>query len=109
MHAVDPPVSTGLLLVCDKCGKRLKSSRDENLSRKLVARLKKASKQAFGKGEIRAALTSCLNICPEQSISVAIVPTGVSGGVAKYFTVEATDIDNTAEKIVQEARHTFAR
>jgi hypothetical protein len=101
MHAVDPPVTTGLILVCEKCGKR---SGDDNPSRELVSRLKKNSRELFDKGEIRAALTSCLDICPENRISVAIVPTGATGGATQFFTVKASDIDSTSQKVLKEAR-----
>lgn len=107
MHPVAPPVSTGLILVCDKCGKRLEADLDENPSRELVSRLKKGSKALFGKGEIRAALTSCLDICPEDRISVAIVPTGAGSNPTKYFTVKPSDIDETSDRILKEARKTF--
>ena len=107
MEVVDPPVSTGLILICDKCGKRMKAGFDENPSRELVARLKKASKEVFGKGEVRAALTSCLDICPDNRISVAIVPTGNRSEAARYFTVKASDLKDAGDKIVKEARKTF--
>ncbi len=107
MHAVDPPVSTGLILVCDKCGKRMKADFDANPSRELVSRLKKASRDMFDKGEIRAALTSCLDLCPEDRISVAIVPTGADSGATRFFTVKASDIESTSQKILKEARKTF--
>jgi predicted metal-binding protein len=107
MHAVDPPVSTGLILVCDKCGKRMKADFDDNPSRELVSRLKKASRNIFDKGEIRAAVTSCLDICPEDRISVAIVPTGAASGATRFFTVKASDLDDTSEQIMKEARKTF--
>jgi predicted metal-binding protein len=101
---VDPPFSTGLILICDKCGKRMKADFDENPSRELVARLKKASKQVFGKGQVRAALTSCLDICPQERVSVAIVPTAGQSGGARYLTVKASDLKGTAQAIVDEAR-----
>ena len=104
MHVVDPPFSTGLILICDKCGKRLEADYDENPSRELVARLKKASKDAFGKREVRAALTSCLDICPDNRITVAIVPTGDQSAGARYFTVKASDTKDTAQTIIEEAR-----
>ena len=107
MDVVDPPVSTGLILICDKCGKRMKADFDENPSRELVARLKKASKDVFAKGQVRAALTSCLDICPDNQISVAIVPTAGHTDGARYFTVEASDLKDTGDKIVREARKTF--
>lgn len=107
MDVVDPPVSTGLILICDKCGKRMKADFDENPSRELVARLKKASRDVFAKGQVRAALTSCLDICPDERITVAIVPTGTESQAARYFTVKASDLKDTGERIVKEARKTF--
>src|SRR3954453_849712 len=107
MDVVEPPVSTGLILICDKCGKRMKADLDENPSRELVARLEKDSKEVFGKGEVRAALTSCFDICPEERISVAIVPTGGRANGARCFTVKASDIKGTSETILKEARRTL--
>lgn len=104
MHVVDPPFSTGLILICDKCGKRMKADFDENPSRELVARLKKESKQVLGKGRVRVALTSCLDICPQDRISVALVPTAEHSAAARYFTVKPSDIEGSAETIVEEAR-----
>jgi len=43
MDVVEAPVSTGLILIRDKCGKRIKAGFDENTSRELVARLEKES------------------------------------------------------------------
>jgi predicted metal-binding protein len=108
MQVVDPPFTTGLILICDKCGKRMKADSDENPSRELVARLKKASRQVFAKTQVRAALTSCLDICPENRISVAIVPTDGHSRPARYFTVKASDLKDTSEKIVKEARKTLS-
>jgi len=101
---VDPPFSTGLILICDKCGKRMKADFDANPSRELVARLKKESKHVFGKRQVRPALTSCLDICPEGRISVAIVPTGRHSNGARYLTVKASDLKDTAQSIVEGAR-----
>jgi predicted metal-binding protein len=104
MHVVDPPFSTGLILICDKCGKRMKADCNENPSRELVARLKKESKQALGKDRVRVALTSCLDICPDDRISVAIVPTAGHSDGAHYLTVKTADLKATAAAIVESAR-----
>jgi predicted metal-binding protein len=104
MHFVDAPVSTSLILVCDKCGKRMQSDLDENPSRQLVSRLKKMSRELFQKGEIRAALTSCLNICPQDRLSIAIVPTENSGSAPRFLTVKTDDIEGTSRKILREVR-----
>ncbi len=107
MRTIDSPVSTGLILVCEKCGKRLDKDADKNPSRKLASRLKKMSREVFDKHAVRVAMTSCLDICPDNRISVAIVPTGNHSEGARYFTVKASDLKDTGERIVKEARKTF--
>jgi predicted metal-binding protein len=104
MHSVDSPVSTGLVLVCEKCGKRMKT--DDNPSRELLSRLKKNSRELFDKGEVRAALTSCLDICPEDRISVALVMVDDPTTAPRFFTVKADNIDDTSRKILKELRKT---
>jgi predicted metal-binding protein len=105
MHVVDSPVTTGLILVCEKCGKRLEKDHDENPSRKLVSRLKKSSRDLFGKGEVRAVLTSCLDICPENRISVVVIPTAIGAATVaatRFLAVKASDLDETSKKILKE-------
>jgi predicted metal-binding protein len=108
MHEIESPVSRGLVLVCDKCGKRLKSDHDDNPSRLLVSKLKKTSRDLFEKGEFRAALTSCLNICPKDRISVAIVETNGSGSKPRFFTVKADDLGDISDKILKEVHRSVA-
>jgi predicted metal-binding protein len=103
VHSIKPPVSTALVLVCDKCGKRMKADVDENRSRRLVARLKKMSRELFEKGEVRAALTSCLDICPRDRLSVAIVSID-NPSAPRFFEVKADDIETTSHKILKEIR-----
>jgi predicted metal-binding protein len=101
MQSLKPPVSTALVLVCDKCGKRMKADSDENRSRRLVSRLKKMSRELFGKGEVRAALTSCLDICPPDRLSVAIA---TLDGPPRFFAVKADDLEATSRKVLREIR-----
>jgi predicted metal-binding protein len=102
MKSVDSPVSTALILVCDRCGKRMKADLDKNPSRQLVSRLKHRSRDEFEKGEIRAALTSCLDICPRDRLTVAVVATHGSASQPLFFTVKADDIDDTSRQILKE-------
>ncbi len=104
MHSVDSPVSTALILVCDRCGKRMKSDLDKNPSRQLVSRLKKTSRELFEKGEVRAALTSCLDVCPRDRLTIAIVATHGPVSQPRFFTVRADDIDDTSQKILKDVR-----
>jgi predicted metal-binding protein len=101
MNRIEPPVSNALVLVCEKCGKRLDSESDKNPSRRLVSRLKKMGKKAFGRGEVRAVATSCMDICPEGEISVALVTFRREGNDTRFFTVSGDDAEGTAARILE--------
>jgi hypothetical protein len=112
MEAINPPVSKALVLVCEKCGKRLKSD-DDNPSRALASRLKKLSKKRFGKGEVRALVTSCMDVCPDDQVSIAVTtfqgsPAGKGAAAGnglpatRFFTVDVDDVDETSERILNE-------
>jgi len=53
MDVVEPPVSTGLILICDKCAQRMKADFDGNPSRELVARLEKALRTLLPLHEVK--------------------------------------------------------
>jgi predicted metal-binding protein len=102
MQPVDAPVSNALVLVCEKCGKRLDSDFDENPSRRLVSRLKKLAKKRFGRGEVRAVLTSCMDICPDDRVSVALVTFRGAASKTQFFTVKPDDPEATSQRILRE-------
>ena len=104
MQSIEPPVSKALVLVCEKCGKRLDSEADENPSRKLVSRLKKTAKKLFDRGEIRAVATSCMDICPEDRVSVAITTLQGPSAGTRFYTVELDDVEETARRILKEVK-----
>ena len=81
---VDAPVKTALLLICEKCGKRALNAKssppisqappsDENPSQLLQQALKQQLLSLGQKNEIRSLLTSCMDLCPENKVSVCIV------------------------------------
>ncbi len=102
MHTIDPPVSNALILVCEKCGKRLDSDADKNPSRQLVSRLKKAAKKRFGRGEVRAVATSCMDICPDGKVSVALITFRGAGSDTRFFAVNVDDPEETSQRILRE-------
>jgi predicted metal-binding protein len=102
MHSIDPPVSNALILVCEKCGKRLDSDSDENPSRQLVSRLKKLAKKRLGKGEVRALATSCMDVCPDDRVCVAVVTFRGAASNTRFFTVSVADTEETSERILRE-------
>ena len=102
LHPIDPPVSNALVLVCEKCGKRLDSDADKNPSRQLVSRLKKLAKKRFEKGAVRAVATSCMDICPDDQVSVAIITLRGRDKDTRFFTVDVDDVEETSHRILQE-------
>ena len=90
--------------MCEKCGRRLDSDSEKNPSRRLVSRLKKMAKKSFGRGEIRAVATSCMDVCPEGEVSVALVDLHRARADTRFFTVEVSDPDETAREILETLR-----
>jgi predicted metal-binding protein len=105
MHPIDPPVSNALVLVCEKCGKRLDSGSDKNPSRQLVSRLRKMAKKRFDKGEVRAVATSCMDICPDDEVSVAIITFRGRDKDTRFFTVDVDDVEETSHRILREVQN----
>jgi predicted metal-binding protein len=102
MQPIEAPVSNALILVCEKCGKRMDSDFDENPSRRLVSRLKKLAKKRFGRGEVRAVLTSCMDICPDDRVSVALVTFRGAASNTRFFAVKVDDPEETSQRVLRE-------
>lgn len=96
------PVTEALIFICEKCGKKIGNADRENPSRDLQQDLKAMIRESGSKGVIRAALTSCIDLCPKNAIAVAIVD---AGGTRKnqYLTLECYT-DDAAEKILARAK-----
>jgi hypothetical protein len=67
------PVSDTLILICEKCGKKLLPEAVDNPSRTLQLGLKEKIKTGGLKGVFRAVITSCMDICPENEIAIGVV------------------------------------
>jgi predicted metal-binding protein len=103
-ESISPPVDIALVLVCEKCGSRLARKDEDNVSRRLASRLKKKCKEAFGKKAVRTVLTSCLDVCPEDRVTVAIVPTAGNGAAAQFFEVDVRDVEEAGDLLVKTVR-----
>ena len=96
---VESPVSRAIVFVCEKCGRRSDSD-GKNASHRLASKLKRACKRRFERGEVRVALSSCMDVCPEGQITVLIQP--VSGIHAVQFRrADIGDVDGAAERLLQ--------
>jgi predicted metal-binding protein len=95
--SVKPPVSEALILICEKCGKKLSNSED-NPSRELQSALKEKIKSDGNKGVIRSVLTSCMDVCPKDEIAIAI--TTSDGGKDRYFTLKSDHPEDEAQTLL---------
>ena len=78
MIEVKSPVQASLILICEKCAKKLQvqgtETEVENLTRKMHKSLKSEIEITGKKGIVRALVSSCLDICPEGKIAAAVIP-----------------------------------
>lgn len=66
-----------------------------------MSRLKKLAKKSLGRGEVRAVATSCMDICPEGEVTVAVVGVRQARADTRFFTVDVDDPDETAREILE--------
>jgi predicted metal-binding protein len=95
--SVDSPVSEALILICEKCGKKLSNS-DDNPARALQGALKEKIKSDGNKGVLRAVITSCMDICPKDEIAIAISKSGTEQD--RFFTLKSDHPENEAQTIL---------
>lgn len=71
LKPASPPAEEALILICEKCGKKLGKS-DENPAREIQGALKEKIKECGLKGKYRAVVTSCMDVCPYGEIAIGI-------------------------------------
>ena len=96
IHAASPPVDQAMVFICEKCGKR--SGSDKNRSHRLASKLKKSLKGHFSKGDIRIALTSCMDLCPEDRITVSLQPVDPDLP-ASFWEVDIEELEDGSEEL----------
>lgn len=94
------PVTVALIFICEKCGKKIARG-DDNPSRDLQQDLKALIKERGGKGKIRAAISSCIDVCPRNAIAVAIMDASAHEAVGpstnQYLLLERYTPDAAAK------------
>ena len=95
----ESPVNRAIVFICEKCGRRGDLD-GKNASHRLASKLKRACKRRFERGEVRVVLTSCMDVCPEEQITVLIQP--VSGLHATQFRqADIKDVNGASERLLQ--------
>lgn len=102
IHSIEPPVDQAMVFICEKCGKRAKGS-DKNPSHRLASKFKRLAKDEFGKGSVRIALTSCMDICPDEQIAISIQPTALRYASA-FVVSDVHDLDASSEGLLKTLR-----
>ncbi|MES2745477.1 MAG: hypothetical protein V4655_08615 [Bdellovibrionota bacterium] len=94
------PVSDKMIWICEKCGFKLAEDETDNLTRRLQKAIKGIVSDKKRKREVRAMVTSCMNVCPPGKIAASIVD--LKSGGARFIEFEYKgDIDKTAEKLYE--------
>src|ERR1700722_15646217 len=95
----ESPVSRAMVFICEKCGRRGDFD-GKNASYRLASKLKRACKRPLERGEVRIALTSCMDVCPEDRITVLIQP--VAGGhPARFRQADIKDVGAASERLLE--------
>jgi predicted metal-binding protein len=94
-----PPVDRAMVFICEKCGKRAGGDA-KHASFELASKLKRLMKHEFGKGEMRIALTSCMDACPEDGIAISVQP--VDASIAPmYLEADPYDVEASSESLLK--------
>jgi hypothetical protein len=83
MKSAPPPASEALILICEKCGKKLGAD-----SREIQGRVKERIREEGLKGRVRAVVTTCMDVCPDGEIAVGIV----RPGGPEFFTARVDEL-----------------
>jgi hypothetical protein len=95
----ESPVSRAMIFICEKCGRRGDFD-GKNPSHRLASKLKRACKRRFERGEVRIALTSCMEVCPEDQITVLIQPV-FAVHATQFRQADADDLDGASERLLE--------
>lgn len=94
-----PPLwSSGILLICEKCGKKLDDGENPTLA--FRDRAKDAMKKEGVWGKSRVIVTSCLGTCPSGEITVVDVST--HDRAPSHYTLKVKELDAFFERWLSE-------
>jgi len=101
LEKIPAPVET-LILICEKCGKKLVQEEQDNPSSLIQKKLKSRIKQELPLRTARAITTSCMNVCPSGAITVAKIAPLQENTTTQFYTLSEKDIDEASDLIFDE-------
>jgi predicted metal-binding protein len=90
---------SNLVLVCEKCGKKLARKSGDNPAIEMKDWMKKQLRDRDLWGRTRVVTTSCLDVCPEGRVAVAFV----SDRKDLEATVEIVDPETERDRVLHVA------
>lgn len=92
----DAPVDS-LILICEKCGKKKVQADQENPSSLIQKKIKVKIREELAPGTARAILTSCMNICPANAITIGHIEAITGATQAQFFLLNENDANTATE------------
>ena len=102
VQSVESPVAQAMVSICEKCGKRAGGD-GKNVSHRLASHFKRQVKREFDKGDVRIVLTTCMDICPDDGVAVAITP-AARGAMPLFLVVDIDDVEASSEALISAVR-----
>ena len=98
VQRVEQPVSDKVIWICEKCGFKLTDDESENPARHLQKSLKSLISNDKRKREVRAMVSSCLNVCPAGKIAAALAD--LKSGQVQFLKLDYEGrFDKMADKL----------
>lgn len=91
-------MESGLILICEKCGKKLGAAEGSNPAVEFKDQMKEDIAAELGKSVVRAITTSCMKVCPDGKITIAIARTAPAK--LEFFTVDPEDLGKVGVSLV---------
>jgi predicted metal-binding protein len=102
MKPIEPKWHESIILICEKCGKKLDPK--GNPSVELKDWVKKKMISAGHWGEIRVSTSSCLDICPENLVAIAFTGDRAGSKTQAFEIDPVNDREWLLEKALKRAR-----
>ncbi len=102
MQPIQPKWHESLVLICEKCGKKLNAQ--NNPATELKDWVKKKMISAGHWGEIRVSTSSCLDICPENLVAIAFTGDRAGAKTEAFEIDPLKDREWLLEKTLKRAR-----